>query len=142
MTVQQIFDMAIHLMDEQSERSGETLTVDTQEYKFRTISILNNIIPVLYPYSDTYDKSGKGRPVPPLLDLGKSYREPDLAQEIGLDDTISAALLPLYLAAQLIFPENEGMAQWFMSRYQMAFMDVRSKIPAEFETIYAPYGLF
>jgi DNA/RNA endonuclease G (NUC1) len=43
-------------MDEQSERSGETLTVDTQEYKFRTISILNNIIPVLYPYSDTYDK--------------------------------------------------------------------------------------
>lgn len=142
MTVQEVYDMAIHLMDEQNEQNGETGTVDTWEYKFRTISILNTAIPVLYPYSDTYDKSGEGRPVPPLLKLGASYRDPDFAQVIGLDDTIAAALLPLYLAAQLIFPENEGMAQWFMGRYQVAFADVRSKIPASFESIYAPYGLF
>ena len=36
-SVQQVFDMAIHLMDEQSESTGATETVDTQEYKFRTI---------------------------------------------------------------------------------------------------------
>lgn len=142
MTVQQIYDMAIHLMDEQNEQNGDTGTVDTQEYKFRTISILNTVIPVLYPYSDNYDKSGDGRPTPPLLKLGTSYRNPDFSQEIGLDETICAALLPLYLAAQLIVAENDTMAQWFMSRYQVSFADVRSKIPASFESIYAPYGLF
>ena len=42
-SVQQVFDMAIHLMDEQNESTGATVTVDTQEYKFRTISILNSI---------------------------------------------------------------------------------------------------
>ena len=142
MTVQKVFDMAIHIMDEQNESNGEPATVDTQEYKYRTISILNNIIPVLYPYSDTYDKSGTGRPVPPLLELGQSYKNPDFTQSIGLDETICAALLPLYLAAQLIIAENAELAQWFMSRYQAAFADVRSKIPAEFEQIHAPYGLF
>ena len=142
MTVQKVFDMAIHIMDEQNESTGDTATVDTQEYKHRTISILNNIIPVLYPYSDTYDKSGEGRPVPPLLELGQSYKNPDFEQEIGLDETICAALLPLYLAAQLIIAENAELAQWFMARFQVAFADVKAKIPAEWETIYAPYGLF
>lgn len=38
-TVQQVFDTAIHLMDEQNESNGGTQTVDTDEYRFRTISI-------------------------------------------------------------------------------------------------------
>ena len=50
-TVQQVFDTAIHLMDEQNESNGGTQTVDTDEYRFRTISILNTAIPALYPYS-------------------------------------------------------------------------------------------
>lgn len=53
MTVQQVFDMAIHIVDEQSESTGATITVDTEEYKFRTISILNAVIPRLFPYSET-----------------------------------------------------------------------------------------
>lgn len=142
MTVQQVYDMAIHLLDEQNEQNGETLTVDTAEYKYRTVSILNSIIPVLYPYSDTYDTAGEGRPVPPLLHLGVNYKTPDLEQEIGLDETICAALLPPYLAAQLIIAENSEMAQWFMARYQMSLVDVRNKIPGEFKPIHAPYGLF
>lgn len=63
-TIQQVFDMAIHLMDEQNESSGATVTSDTNEYKVRTISILNTIMPGLYPYSDTYDSSAAGRPLP------------------------------------------------------------------------------
>ena len=43
-TVQQVFDQAIHLMDEQNETTGATITADTAEYKSRTISILNTAI--------------------------------------------------------------------------------------------------
>ena len=50
-TVQEIFDMAIHLMDEQRETDGSTVTVDTSEYKYRTISILNTVIPRVFNYS-------------------------------------------------------------------------------------------
>ena len=44
-TVQEVFDAAIHLMDEQNESSGATETQDTTPYKVRTINILNVIIP-------------------------------------------------------------------------------------------------
>lgn len=142
MTVQQVYDMAVHLLDEQNEGNGETVTVDTQEYKYRTISILNTVIPAVYPYSDTYDTGGGGRPSPPLLDTGANYKNPNFGQDIGLDETICAAVLPLYLAAQLIIVENDALAQWLMGRYQVALADVKSKIPGTFEPIATPYGLF
>ena len=100
-TVQQVFDMAIHLMDEQSENNGSTGTVDTQEYKFRTISVLNSVIPALYPYSGTYKAGTAVRPVPRQLTV-EDYRNPDFEQTIPLDDALSLTVLPYYLAAQLL----------------------------------------
>lgn len=140
-TVQQVFDMAIHLMDEQNESSGTTVTVDTQEYKFRTISILNSVIPALYPYSGTYDPGTSGRPAPKIL-TWSDYKNPDFTQEIGLDDTLCLALLPYYLAAQLLSAENEVLSAWFMNRYRESFNDLRNRIPASFEPIPTPYGTF
>ena len=136
-TVQQIFDMAIHMMDEQNESTGETLTVDTQEYKFRTISILNSVIPALAPYSE---RKWEGRTAAILY--AASYKDPNFKQDIPLDDTLCFAVLPYYLAAQLLSGENEELAAWFMGRYREAFLDLRNKIPAEFETIRPVYGLF
>jgi hypothetical protein len=140
-TVQQVFDMAIHLMDEQNESTGATVTVDTQEYKFRTISILNSVIPALYPYSGNYTQTASGRPKPRQLDW-EDYRNPDFEQSIPLDDTLSLSVLPYYLAAQLLSGENEDLASWFLTRYREAFNDVRNKMLAEFESISTPYGLF
>lgn len=140
-TVQQVFDMAIHLMDEQNENNGTTVTVDTQEYKFRTISILNSVIPALYPYSGNYDSQGTGRPMPAIL-LVDEYRNPDFEQGIDLDDVLCLAVLPYYLAAQLLAGENETLAAWFMNRYREAFVDLRDMVPAEFEPISMPYGAF
>ena len=137
MTVQEIYDMAIHLMDEQSEQSGETETADTQEYKFRTISILNSAIPALAPYSE---KPPAGRSVAILYP--DSYKNPRFDQNIPLDDTLSCALLPYYLAAHLLSSENEDLSAWFMARYREAFLDLRNKVPAEFESIKPVYGLF
>ena len=146
-TVQEVFDMAIHLMDEQSETNGTTLTTDTQEYKYRTISILNTIMPALYPYSDNYDSSGNGRPVCPMLQVtagenGANHAKPDFAQVIPLDDTLALGVLPYGLAAHLLSGENVELSAWFLSRYNQAFADLRSKIPGTFEPIATPYGLF
>lgn len=141
-TIQQVFDMAIHLMDEQAESSGITGTSDTNEYKYRTISILNAIMPQLYPYSDTCDHSGSGRPVCPALTIPEKYSNPDFTQAIPLDDTLSMGVLPYALAGHLLAGENESLSAWFMARYSQAFSDLRNKIPGSFEPISTPYGLF
>ena len=140
-TVQQVFDMAIHLMDEQGESNGATGTVDTQEYKFRTISILNSVIPALYPYSGTFKIGTAVRPVPRQL-TAEDYQNPDFDQTIPLDDALSLTVLPYFLAAQLLAGENENLAAWFMNRYRESFADLRDMVPAEFEAISMPYGGF
>lgn len=140
-TVQQVFDMAIHAIDEQNESSGETVTVDTTEHKTRTISILNSVIPRLYPYSGNYDPGESGRPTPKILTWG-NYQNPDFTQEIDLDDTLCLSVLPFFLAAQLISAENAELASWFMNLYRETFNDIRNRIPAEFERISMPYGAF
>lgn len=140
-TVQQIFDTAIHLMDEQNESNGGTNTVDTQEYKFRTISILNSVIPALYPYSGNYEPGISGRPLPEIL-VCEDYQNPDFQQAVDLDDVLCLTVLPYYLAAQLLSAENEVLSAWFMNRYREAFNDLRNRIPADFEKISTPFGLF
>lgn len=140
-TVQQVFDMAIHLMDEQNESNGATDTVDTREYKYRTLSILNSVIPALYPYSGTFKMSTAGRPIPQQL-YTENHNNPDFEQTVPLDDTLCLSLLPYYLAAQLLAGENETLAAWFMNRYRESFVDLRDMVPAEFEAISMPYGGF
>lgn len=141
-TIQQVFDAAIHLMDEQSETNGQTVTTDTGEYKCRTLSILNTVMPALYPYSDTCDHSVPGRPICPALIVPPNYANPDFTQAIPLDDTLALGVLPYALAAHLLSGENEELSLWFLSRYNQAFADLRHQIPAAFEPIGTPYGLF
>ena len=138
-TVQEIFDIAIHLMDEQNETTGAAETVDTNEYKYRTISILNSVIPALYPFSGNYSTNKPGRPIPSML-FADDYKNPDFEQSIGLDDAICYAVLPYYLAAQLLSGENEALAAWFMNRYREAFADLRNRLPSDFERISVPFG--
>jgi len=141
-TVQQVFDTAIHMMDEQSETNGTTHTEDTQEYKFRTISILNAVMVALYPYSDTRSLPEYGRPVCPQLTVPENYRSPDFTQVVPLDDTLALGVLPYALAAHLLAAENDELAAWFRAQYAQVFADLRNKIPAQFQSISAPYGLF
>lgn len=140
-TVQEIFDQAIHLMDEQNESTGSTMTADTTEYKSRTISILNTAIPRIYPYSSNYDREATGRANAPKL-VANDYANPDFQQVIQLDDDLCEGLLPLYLAAQLLSGENEGLAAWFMSQYRENFAEFKRNMPASFSQISTPYGLF
>lgn len=141
-TIQQVFDTAIHLMDEQSETTGGTVTTDTAEYKYRTISILNTVLPSLYPYSDTIDRNAPGRPICPALIVPESYANPNFSQSIPLDDALALGVLPYALAAHLLSGENESLSAWMLQRFNQVFADIRNKIPASFEPIPAPYGLF
>lgn len=141
-TVQQIFDMAIHLMDEQSETNGKTQTTDTAEYEYRTISILNALLPMIYPYTDSADRSQPGRPKIPMLNVPQDYAKPDFTQEVPVDDSIALGVLPYGLAAHLLAAENDDLAAWFTQRFNQAFLEIRSFMPAGFEKISTPYGLF
>lgn len=140
-TVQQVYDAAIDLMDEQNETTGATHTIDTWEYELRTISILNTALPTLYPYSSNADRTIAGRPCPaPLLALNR--KEPDFAQVIPLDDALCLALLPFYLASLLRSGEDTEFSMRMMTEYNNALSSIRDLVPAEFEAISTPYGLF
>lgn len=163
MTVQQVFDMAIHIVDEQSESTGGTLTADTEEYKFRTISILNGVIPRLFPYSETCqdedirmfrtNPQGSQRTQMRGTD-GRDWRKscrlltarnpqnPDFGQAIPLDETLCATCLPWWLAGKLMATENEALSQICMQQFYNNFEDVKRGCPSEFEPISTPYGLF
>lgn len=142
-TVQQVFDIAMHLMDEQAESTGATMTDDTEEYKLRAISIINLVLPSLFPFSDTYDTTSPlpGRPLVPTL-AAADHANPDFTQYIPLDDTLAMGVLPYALAAHLTATENEELSAWLMARFNTAFADLRSRIPSSFEPISTPYGLF
>lgn len=140
-TVQQVFDAAIDLMDEANETTGATKTADTREYELRTISILNTALPVLYPYSSNADRTAPGRPTPPPL-LAHNRREPDFTQEIPLDDALCWSLLPFYLASLLRSGEDTEFSMRMMTEYNNALASIRDLVPAQFEAIPTPYGLF
>lgn len=140
-TVQEIYDAAIDLMDEQNENTGATKTTDTREYELRTISILNTAIPALYPYSSNYDRKAPGRPCPAFL-CSSDRSKPDFTQYIPLDDALCYGLLPLYLASMLRSGEDTEFSMRMMSEYNNALAAIRDKCLAEFEPISTPYGLF
>lgn len=132
-TAKWVFDRAIHLMDEQNENSGLTETMDTQEYRFRALSILNVLRHELYPISDTFSISDpQKRPICPEL---KSFDD-----EIGLDDAVAQGILPYGLAAHLLLGENNTMANYFSQRYLELYQTLRSTLPAAWEDIPSHYG--
>lgn len=123
-----VFDLAIHLMDEQYELTGETHTVDTKEYEFRTLSLLNVIRHELYPYSDTYEMGADG----------KRYICPEITsfdQQIDLDDAIAQGVMPYGLAALLLQGENDAMASFFNQKFSELAYKIGSKRMAVWEDI-------
>lgn len=130
-----VFARAIHLMDEQNEQTGATLTSDTQEYHNRTLSILNVLRGELFPYSDTYEDwpvDEDRRPVcPEILNF---------EDDIGLDDVLSQTVLPYGLAAHLLLGENDAMASYFSQRYTETLGAVVRTKRAKWEEIEPAYG--
>lgn len=139
--LQKVFDTAIHLLDEQNETSGATLTQDTQEYKVRTITLANTLLEELYPASATYDSSLPGRPVPKLFEA-EQYRNPDFTQIVPLDDALAVGVMPYGLAALFVLNEDSEKYRILMGMYRQNLESAKRTLAAEWEPITSPYGWF
>ncbi len=133
MTVQDVFDKAIRLMDEQNESTGATVTTDTKEYLVRTPDILDSILARV------------------SLVAGSAYtRVKTMADEIGLDDAVVSGVLPYYLASALIAIESQdsGLASYFSGAGDAALSVISARISkadsAQVEDVYGgiEYGEF
>ena len=135
-----VFQRAITMMDELND-AGEYVYEDTEEYRNRTLAILNTLQNELYPYSDTCPKwqeweHGR-RPV--LIPLES------LDDVIDLDDYCAGTVLPYGLAAHLLLDENPTSAGFFQQRYdelKMALMRGVGKlnVSEDIDDIYGPNG--
>lgn len=131
-TAQEVFETAMHLMDEVNESTGKADASDTKEYKNRTIPILNILRVECFPASDTYQAEPGKRPVCPRIE---GFESP-----IGLDDGICQGVLPYGLAAHLLLDENPGVAGYFSQRYEELLAAAGRGLPGGSEDITDLYG--
>ena len=132
-TAQEVFEIAIALMDEQNELTGEADTADTLEYKNRTLPILNMLRNELYPFSDTYKTKKVGKR--PIAVKIESFDD-----TIGLDDYCCQTVLPNGLAAHLMMQENPSVANYFNERYTELKFEMQKGLPTESENIVDVYS--
>lgn len=131
--VQDVFDKAIHWLDEQNESTGSTRTSDTKEYELRTPNILNDYLNVVYPYSDTYSPREDGK---------RPYLEPVTAMTdpMDLDAFICMSVLPFALAAALIKEENAAIADTALQIYDEHLAQAKATLPSSVEDVEDVYG--
>lgn len=132
-TAQRVFDIAMGLMDEVNESTGNTDTSDTREYKVRTLFILNALRGELFPYSDTFSVEEPGKR--PILAVIQTFTD-----VIGMDDFICQTVMPYGLAAHLLLDENPSAASFFMQRYEELREQLAKGFPGVSEPIEDVYG--
>lgn len=134
MTVQDVFDIAIYLMDSQNESTGSTSTTDTKEYSLRTPGILNSILDQVYPASDTYTAPENGvRSTLPSVTGMSDY--------LDLDDFICRNVLPYGLAGLLLTEENPTQANFFWQTYLENLQRAKNSMPTGIESVEDVYGV-
>jgi len=131
-TGQMVFESTMALIDELDD-TGAADTPDTEEYKNKTLPILNILQGELYKYSDTYkQRNDRKRPV--------LYPLESLDDYIELDDYIAQTVLPYGLASHLLVDENPTMAGFFQQRYEELMAGLRNGIPGMSEDIVDVYA--
>lgn len=134
-TVQDVYDIAIRLMDAQNESTGSTDTADTKEYQVRTPSLLNSILDRAYPASDNWPKDvSDKRPVCPKV---FSMTDP-----IELDERLCTGVLPYGLAGLLLTEENPTLADFFWQTFLEQLEAAKRGTPSGIDSIEDCYGLF
>ena len=144
-TVQNVFDIAIRLMDSQNETTGATDTSDTKEYKVRTCSLLNSILDRVYPASDTYQTGSAGqRPIcqkvsefTDELNLDETY----VKMTINFDERIATGVLPYGLAGLLLTEENPTLSDFFWQTFLEQMEEAKRSLPSGEESVENVYGV-
>ncbi len=133
-TVQDVFDIAIRVMGENNDSTGETKTSDTKEYMVRTPSILNSILDQVYPASDTYPKdtpNGK-RPI--------ARKVHAMTDELDMDEKICTNVLPYGLAGLLLTEDSPELSDFYWNTYLENLAICMSTLPAVESGIVDVYG--
>lgn len=135
---QWIFETTMSMIDELDD-DGAADTDDTEEYKNRTLAILNVIAGELYPYSDTYEEDEENfvRPIVAPIE--------DFYTDIHLDDYICRSIMPYGLAAHLLLDENPTSANYFQQRYDELKQKLSVGLPTvsiDVEDVYSSHPKF
>lgn len=137
-TVQDVFDIAIRLIDEQNESTGATRTADTKEYELRTPSLLNSILDRAYPASDTYSANtgfcGGLRPI--------CRKVSSMTDTLDMDERICTGVLPYGLAGLLLAKEDPTLADFFWQTFLEQLNEAMRSLPSEIEDVEDVYGGF
>lgn len=131
-TVQNVFDIAIHLMDAQNESTGGTNTSDTKEYALRTPNLLNSLLDRVYPASENYAAEVGKRAVCPKVSA--------LTDTIKLDERLCCGVLPYGLAGLLLTEENPTLANFFWETFEEQLEEAKRGLPAGIEPVDDAYG--
>ena len=132
-TAQEVFDIAVRLMDAQNESTGATETADTKEYRLRAPSLLNSILDRAYPASDNYPGSdARSRPICPKVQK--------MTDEIRLDERICTGILPYGLAGLLLTEENPSLANFFWQTFLEQLEEAKRGVPAGIDSVEDVYG--
>lgn len=133
-TVQEIFDIAIRLMDAQNESTGSTDTADTKEYRVRTPSLLNSVLDRAYPASDNWPGAGADgkRPVCPKVSA--------MEDQVELDESICTGVLPYALAALLLTEENPVLSNFFWQTFLEQLDEAKRNAPSSIGGVEDVYG--
>ena len=129
--VSDVFDAAMSIMDELND-SGEAQTTDTQEYKNRTLPIMNVLISECYPYSDSKDTTNPDSAWRAVTEFDDSLYK--------IDDTIALGIMPYGLAANLLVDENPSAASFYQARYEERLKEKSRRVRASVEDIEDIYG--
>ena len=134
LTVQQVYDLTIKLMNEQDDSTGTTTSSELDTYKNRAIALINILASDLYDLSDNTTLTAGSRPVPALLT--------DFTDCIDLDDRLTVDVLPYGLAGLLLKGENEESASYFNTIYYSNQKKYSTNRPTKKEPITNVYGRF
>ena len=129
--VSDVFNAAMAIMDELND-SGEAQTTDTQEYKNRTLPIVNVLISECYPYSDSKDTTKTDSAWRAVTEFHDSLYK--------IDDTIELGIMPYGLAANLLVDENPSAASFYQARYEDLLKAKARRVRATVEDIEDIYG--
>jgi hypothetical protein len=104
-----VFDMAMFLIDEQDPKTGDTGRAENSEYRARTPGLLNLLMQEVCAL-DAEWLEGRERGAAPGMVVG-------LADSLDVSDRVARGLLPYGLAGLLVLEENQASAQYFLGKF-------------------------
>jgi hypothetical protein len=108
---QEVFDLAIKMMDEQSLTTGQAVHDQTREYQQRALAIMGIKV------QELSDES-------PILP--RSYED-----EVPLSDKIARGILPYGLAGELYLHEDPDASNYYLSKYVSLIRDLNRRAVSE-----------